>query len=98
VDRVLAAEPAILVHFKTIGIVLLVFDRIVVSLLTLGAGQGNLDSHQRHLLIIWTVLPPLSQVEVAFFATKKEPLFKGTTNITHIRPAVNHFFHFSEGF
>ena len=30
-NRVLSAEPAILLHFKTVGVVLLVFHRVVVS-------------------------------------------------------------------
>ena len=42
---VLAAEAAVLVHFQTIRIVLLVLHGVVVALLTLGASQGDLDSH-----------------------------------------------------
>ena len=40
----LSAETAILHHLKTIGIVLLVLDGVVVALLALGAGQHDLDS------------------------------------------------------
>jgi hypothetical protein len=45
VESVLFAEPAILVHFKSVGIVFLVFCGIVVSLLAFRASQGNLYSH-----------------------------------------------------
>ena len=45
VQGVLAAEAAVLVHFKSVGIVLLVLHGVVVALLALGAGQGNFDSH-----------------------------------------------------
>jgi hypothetical protein len=41
----LAAERAVLVHFKSVGIVLLVFHRIVISLLALAAGKGDSFSH-----------------------------------------------------
>jgi hypothetical protein len=55
VKRVLLAETAILVHFQPIGVVFLVFHGVVVALLAIGAGKGNLDSHIRLLLLI---LPP----------------------------------------
>ena len=42
---VLAAEAAVLVHLKSVGVVLLVLHGVVVALLTLGASQGNFDSH-----------------------------------------------------
>jgi len=41
----LLAEPAVLVHLKSVGIILLVLHGVVVSLLTLCAGQGDLYSH-----------------------------------------------------
>jgi len=41
----LAAEAAILVHFETIGIILLVLLRLVVSLLALAARQCDFYSH-----------------------------------------------------
>ena len=51
---VLSAERAILTAFKTIGSILLILDRIVVSLLALVTSQGDFDSvisHTfRHLL------------------------------------------------
>jgi hypothetical protein len=41
----LSAEPAILLHFKTVGIVLLVLHRVVVSLLALVAAKRDLYAH-----------------------------------------------------
>ena len=41
----LTAKTAILVELKTIGIVLLVLERIVVSLLALGACKCDLYAH-----------------------------------------------------
>lgn len=42
---VLAAEAAVLFELDTIGIVLLVLEGVVVSLLALGAGQTDLNAH-----------------------------------------------------
>ena len=44
VRGVLLAEAAVLVHLKTVGIVLLVLHGIVIALLALGAGQRNLNT------------------------------------------------------
>jgi|LSQX01.3.fsa_nt_gb hypothetical protein len=44
-NSVLAAEPAILVHFQSVRVVLLVFHCVVVALLALCAGECNFDSH-----------------------------------------------------
>ena len=44
-DRVLSAEGAVLVHLQTIRIVLLVLDRVVVSLLALVASQSDFNAH-----------------------------------------------------
>ena len=52
VQRVLAAEAAILHKLDTIGIVLLVLEGVVVSLLAFGAGQGDLNAHFFFLLRI----------------------------------------------
>jgi hypothetical protein len=41
----LHAEPAELAHFELARSVLLVFRRVVVSLLALGAGQRNFIAH-----------------------------------------------------
>ena len=42
---VLLAESAVLVHFKSVGIILLVFHCVVVALLTLCAGKCDFYSH-----------------------------------------------------
>ena len=41
----LLAEPAVLVHFKSVRIVFLVLISIVIALFALGACKSNLDSH-----------------------------------------------------
>ena len=46
VQRVLPAETAVLVHFQTVRIVLLVLLCVIVSLLALGAGQRDLNAHK----------------------------------------------------
>jgi hypothetical protein len=40
----LAAKTAILAELEPLGIVFLVFKRVVVPLLALGAGKGDLDA------------------------------------------------------
>ena len=42
---VLAAEAAILIELEPVRVVLIVLERIVVSLLELGARQCNLNPH-----------------------------------------------------
>ena len=44
-NGMLSAEPAILLHFQTVGIILLVLHGVVVSLLALIAAKGDLYSH-----------------------------------------------------
>lgn len=46
VERMLPAETAVLVHFQTIRIILLVFVCVIVSLLALGAGERNFNAHK----------------------------------------------------
>jgi hypothetical protein len=45
VNRVLAAEAAILGKLDTIRVVLFVFKGIVIPLLAFGAGQRNFNAH-----------------------------------------------------
>jgi len=45
VQGVLSAEPAVLVHFKPVRIVLLVFHRVVVALFALCACKCDFNSH-----------------------------------------------------
>ena len=54
-QSVLAAEFAILVHLKSVRIVLLVLGCVVISLLALGADQSNLDS----CVISHSLVPPM---------------------------------------
>ena len=70
---VLSAERAILTAFKTIGSILLILDRVVVSLLALVTSQGDFDSvvsHTfRHLLYYLSALrsghlPPCMEQEI----------------------------------
>ena len=44
-ESVLFAESAILVHFKSVRIILLVFHRVVVALLTFCASECDFNSH-----------------------------------------------------
>ena len=44
-ERVLLAESAVLVHLKSVGIILLVLVGLVISLLAFGAGQSNQSTH-----------------------------------------------------
>ena len=45
VDSVLSAESAVLLHFETVRVVLLVLHGVVVSLLALGASQSDFNAH-----------------------------------------------------
>jgi hypothetical protein len=82
---VFPAEPAVLVHFQSVGIVLLVLFGVVVSLLALGAGQHNLHSHfvgtSRFTEKFWGLFAPASLGKTG---TKKEPLFRGVTSIAQL--------------
>jgi hypothetical protein len=57
VERVLAAEGAILVQFKLVRGVLLVLHRIVVSLLALVASQGDFNAHLTAPPYYWHPVP-----------------------------------------
>jgi hypothetical protein len=45
VNGVLSAKSAVLLHFETVGVILLVLHGVVVSLLALGASQCNFNAH-----------------------------------------------------
>jgi len=72
----LAAETAVFVEFKPIGIVLLVFLRIVVSLLALTARQCDLNSHNGTSCLIYKFAAYAARTSLkrVFFCTKKKPL------------------------
>ncbi len=46
----LFAESAILVHFQSVRIVFLIFNRVIISLLAFRAGKCDFYTHIRHLL------------------------------------------------
>ena len=76
---VLAAERAILTHFKTVGGILLVLESIVVPLLALVASQGYFYSHigtSLLFLAIWPRCLPvrIGQPDLANFRAQKQNL------------------------
>lgn len=64
----LPAETAILIHLKTIGIVLLVFERIVVALLALCTGKSDLCTHKTAPPVFLASLNRIKKLNI-----KKEP-------------------------
>jgi len=50
---VLTTETAVLVHFKSVGVVFLVFCGIIIPLLAFAANECNFDSHFGTSWIIW---------------------------------------------
>ena len=70
-----AAETAVLVHFKSVRIILLVFVCVIISLLALGACQCDLDSHfYRHLLIEFGAKLPFCAVKVTVYLPRARRL------------------------
>ena len=63
---VFTAETAILVEFETIGIVLLVLCRVVISLLAFAANECYFHSHSVHLPVNICVLPPSKMEPYAY--------------------------------
>ena len=53
-ECVLPAERAVLLHLKTLRVVLLVLHLVVVSLLAIGASQGYLNAHNGTGVVIIT--------------------------------------------
>ena len=68
-QSVLAAEFAILVHLKSVRIVLLVFGCVIISLLALGADQSNFDS----CVISHSLVPPMLKLRLRPCADKGLP-------------------------
>ena len=58
VSGVLSAESAVLLHFETIGVILLVFHGVVVSLLALRASQSDFNAHNGTSLILPPCITP----------------------------------------
>ena len=106
-DSVLLAESAILLHFETVGVVLLVFHGVVVSLLALRASQCDFHAHYRHLLnhCLPVFLRPMSKFSgyrnytvsitaVEKWAQKNSPFFTGTSIVPQGYCKVNSYFRF----
>jgi hypothetical protein len=67
----LLAELAVLVHFQSVGVVLLVLHCVVISLFALSASQRNLDSHFAAPPVILASLREF--IGTYFFAQKNKP-------------------------
>ena len=59
VSGVLSAESAVLLHFETVGVILLVLHGVVVSLLALRASQSDFHAHNGTSLIIASLYHPV---------------------------------------
>ena len=57
-SSVFSAESAVLAHFETVGVILLVFHGVVVSLLALGASQSDFNAHNGTSLILPPCITP----------------------------------------
>lgn len=87
---VLLAKSAILVHFQSVRIILLILHRVIVSLLTFRTRQRNLYSHSIH---------PFNSSEYIYscadnkLLTQIKPLLREVlTIIPHLPIIVNPFF------
>ena len=101
----LFAEAAVLVHLKSVRIVLLVLHGVVVALLAFCTRQCNFNSHFRHLLfscpfsgIIASLGRGIAVLNggstVSIKRHKKISPIRGIIIIPHIFPLVKGFFHF----
>ena len=84
----LLAETTILVHFKSVGIILLILHCVVVSLLTFLTSQCYFNSHFSYLRLI-----SRSSFYREKHSKKKEP-FSIDTILPYIYSIVKHFFSF----
>ena len=104
---VFAAEAAVLVHFKSVRITLLVFLSVIVSLLAFRAGERNLDSHfcgtsylnlelSLYELAVWHVPPSVSKRRrfSPKKARKKDLSDRGTAILSYFLSFVKCFFVF----
>jgi len=81
VQRVLAAETAILVHFQLVWSVLLVLDGVVVPLLAFGTSKSDLYAHYGTSI---ASLYDLTELKTGMFACKINPLCRQVVIIYHI--------------
>jgi hypothetical protein len=70
---VLAAKPAIFIHFKPIRVVFLVFYRVVVALLAFRTGKRDFNSHVDGYLRITENFTPSFWIGAAPFASMALP-------------------------
>ena len=61
VSGVLSAESAVLLHFETVGVVLLVLHGVVVSLLALRASQSDFNAHNGTSLKLPPCITPANE-------------------------------------
>ena len=62
VSGMLSAESAVLLHFETVGVILLVLHGIVVSLLALRASQSDFNAHNGTSLKLPPCITPSSKI------------------------------------
>jgi hypothetical protein len=98
VNGVFPAEFAIFIHFETIGIILLILDRIVIPLLAFGAGYRNLHSHDLNPLPLLQSKTRVDSPNSAFYRyfganclTFRIPCKERSNRISRISDRVNRF-------
>ena len=100
VDGMFLAETAVLAHFKSVRVILLVFHCVVVALFALAARQCDSDSHIIPPDIIDAARRPSQAGQTADVrltklspssagGTTKKPLRRGNTIISCFFPVVN---------
>jgi hypothetical protein len=73
------AEPAVLIHFKPVRIIFLVFHRVIVSLLAIPTSESYLGSHMQSL-----------RQRLFYFLDKKKDLHnKAILKLTQFQGKVN---------
>ena len=93
---VLFAESAILVHFKSVRIIFLVFHCVIVSLFAFCASQCDFNSHLFHPFVLnkrqaKNSAPFFIHINQCFFTTQIKPLFRGTSMLSQKIHLVNGF-------
>ena len=98
---VLFAESAVLIHLKSVRIVLLILHSVIVSLLTFCTSQCDFYSHLFHpfrilnIRIKTTLYSDFCLLAIlCFFTTQIKPLFRGKTILSQIPTLVNGFLTF----
>ena len=102
-NSVLSAESAVLLHFETVGVILLVLHGVVVSLLALGASQSDFHAHNGTSLKIASLYHSVYEKFSQRFTTitapelkngrkNKSPFFTGEIILPQGVPIVNNYF------